>query len=352
MSFSKFFSYQILTGVRGLRKVTVGTAIVILFMAGCSGIEVCPAAGIEQLYRISNGVFDNHTEYHKITIPSGGEVELANLKGPGKITYFYITDDSSGQFYKGLVLKIFWDDQKHPSINVPLSDFFGAVGGKTIDYESVPMQINHFCYMCYLPMPFSKRARIVLANDGEREYSKNVAYGIDYEKDQAYASIKSRLHCRWQRSNPTLKSVHTLLDINGRGHYVGGFLHVFSKYKSWWGEGDTIFYVDGKKMTHTPGTEDEYGACWAFGKTYSYMYSGYIQMENGHNQMYRWYMTNPVRFQETLKVEIQNQRWEKGQTPSRDDYISVAFWYQDDCKEAIELAGYGERTAPSKAIDY
>jgi hypothetical protein len=71
---------------------------------------------------------------------------------------------------------------------------------------------------------------------------------------------------------------------------------------------DTIFRLDGKPMTHTPGTEDEYGSCWGFEHLYSYLYSGYLQMEKGDNRMYRWYVANPVRFQESLKVEIQNQR--------------------------------------------
>ena len=62
-----------------------------------------------------------------------------------------------------MVLKVFRDDEKSPSINLPLSDFFGAIASEAIDYQSAVMQINHFCYMSYLPMPFSKRARFVLA---------------------------------------------------------------------------------------------------------------------------------------------------------------------------------------------
>ncbi len=38
---------------------------------------------------------DSHVEYHKFDIPKGTEVQLADLKGPGKVTYFYITDDNS-----------------------------------------------------------------------------------------------------------------------------------------------------------------------------------------------------------------------------------------------------------------
>ena len=58
------------------------------------------------------------------------------------------------------------------------------------------MQINHFCYMCYLPMPFSRQARFILGNDGDQDYVQKVAYGIDYEQGKQFAEEKSRLHCR------------------------------------------------------------------------------------------------------------------------------------------------------------
>lgn len=335
-------------------------ASAVLAVAGLVAGLAGPAAaqGLRDLCRISDAVFDNHMDYHTISLRPSGEFMLADLKGPGMVTYFYITDSSGGEFYPGLVLKIFWGDEKKPSINVPLSDFFGAIGSKTIDYQSLPMQINHRCYMCYLPMPFSRRARFVLANDGDRDYSRSVAYGVDYEKSEEFADVKSWLHCAWRRSNPTESSMHTLLEVRGRGHYVGNFLQVFSNFKSWWGEGDTIFHVDGKKITHTPGTEDEYGSCWGFEHTYSYMYSGYLEgcapgktPHQGDNRMYRWYVANPVRFQKSLQVEIQNQRYDGGQIPSREDYTSVAFWYQDRAGP-VALQPFPQRVAASRAAEY
>jgi len=317
------------------------------------------AQNITDLYRIADAVSNNHVEYHRITLAPGKEYVMADIAGPGKVTYFYFTDDShshatqgTGFMYPGLVLKVFWDDGPEPSIRVPLWNFFGAFERKTIDYQSLPMQINHYCYMSYLPMPFSTRARFVLANDGDEEYSRSVAYGIDYDKDVAFATEKSRLHATWSRSNPTRNGMHQLLEVSGKGHYIGNFLQVNTKYEGWWGEGDTIFRVDGKVLTHTPGTEDEYGSCWAFEHTYSYAYSGYVQMDEGKNRMYRWYLANPARFQESLKVEIQNQRWENGQIPSRDDYTSVAFWYQDGPHPAPALLPYAERVTPSRISEY
>jgi hypothetical protein len=308
------------------------------------------AQGVPDLYRITGGAFKNHMEYHRIAIPKGGEYALADLKGPGKVTYFSITDDTQDRLYPGLVLKVLWDDEAEPSVRVPLPDFFGAMGGKTIEYQSAPMAINHGCFMCYLPMPFSTRARFVLANDGDAEYSRSVAYGIDYEADPQYASEKSRLHVEWRRSNPVRDGLHTILEASGRGHYVGSFLQVHSRFPGWFGEGDTIFHLDGGTTTHTPGTEDEYGACWGFGHTFSHLACGYIQMEKEDNRMYRWYLANPVRFAKSAKVEIQNQH-DNG-TPTRedaDDYTSVAYWYQEEPHAPIALQPFAQRTAPSRA---
>ncbi len=316
-------------------------------------------AQVNDIFRITHGSFASHVEYHQIDLPPGKEYVLADIAGPGKITYFYFTDssykhgtDGSGAMYAGLVLKVYWDDAPEPSIRVPLWAFFGVFNHKAIEYQSLPMQINHYNFMCYLPMPFSRRARWVLANDGDEEYIRSVAYGIDYESDPAFADEKSRLHAAWNRSNPT-DGMHNLLEIKGTGQYIGNFLQVDTRYQGWWGEGDTIFHVDGNSVTHTPGTEDEYGSCWGFEHTYSYIYSGYIQMDEGQNRMYRWYLANPVRFQKSLKVEIQNQRNEDGkQVPSHDDYTSVAFWYQEGAHAAPPLPAYAERNAPNRSPEY
>ncbi len=88
------------------------------------------------LYRITGGVTRSQMNFHQMVIPKGGEQILADFGGPGKVTYFYITDDTVGKWYPGLILEVFWDDEKYPSIQLPLADFFGAMGGRAIDYQS------------------------------------------------------------------------------------------------------------------------------------------------------------------------------------------------------------------------
>lgn len=324
-----------------------------LFIAALAALspDSVIAQSTADLFRITDGVTSTETKFHHVSIAPGGEEVLADLKGPGKITYFYITDDTRGRWYPGLVLKVYWDDTTEPSICVPLADFFGAVGGRSVDYQSAVMQINHSCFMCYLPMPFAKRARFVLENDGDRPYAQKIAYGIDCEQSATFAGEKSRLHCEWRRSNPVRNGLHTIMQTKGRGHYVGSILQAVSRNpKVWFGEGDTIFHLDGKSFAHTPGTEDEYGSCWEDPnwRTFASPYCGHPLNENGVNRMYRWNVANPARFQEGLKVEIQNQHINGTATNSdADDYISIAFWYQEDAQKVAPLPTFQERVAKS-----
>ena len=46
--------------------------------------------------------------------------------------------------------------------------------------------------------------------------------------------------------------------------------------------------------------------------------------------MYRWHITDPIRFEQDLRVIIQALGWRSGgrYLPLQDDIASVAFWYQ------------------------
>ena len=46
--------------------------------------------------------------------------------------------------------------------------------------------------------------------------------------------------------------------------------------------------------------------------------------------MYRWHITDPIRFDEDLRVTIQALGWrnDRRYLPLQDDIASVAYWYQ------------------------
>ncbi len=341
-------------------------SIILLLMFG---VYVNIYSQLLNIYELTNGVSKTNCSWGKVVLDPGEEYELAKFDGAGLITYFYITDGRGGITSRNIILRIYWDDKNYPSVNVPLSDFFGAMNGFTVDYESALTSIRHNCYQSYIPMPFSRGARFVLYNDGDSVYERDVAYNIDYVKDDSYIENNSRFHAFWNRSNPTNGS-HTILDVQGKGHYIGNFLHVYSESQRWWGEGDTDFFIDGEKNKHTPGTEDEYGACFDLGSKFSYMMCGYIiggipidekrdmYYYQGDNRMYRWYIFNPVRFKKELKVTMENQFVQPGtvydfkkQQIASDDYMSIAYYYLEGAYP-VDLQSYEKRTEVTKASAY
>ncbi|MDO5552550.1 MAG: DUF2961 domain-containing protein [Planctomycetia bacterium] len=341
-----------------MRRTLLGLCSIVLFsMALDSTLGQEPP-----LYEIQNARFKSIQNYYqddvKLTVPKGEEVVIAEVDGPGLVTYFYFTDDSNGKWYSGLVLRVYWDGASEPSINVPITDFFGCFNSRTVDFQSLPMRVHERCYMCHLPMPFAKHARFVLYNDGDLDYVQNVAYNIDFELGEKYASEPSRLHARYNRENTVQNGLYTFLEIpDGQGHFVGQILQINAKTPSfWYGEGDMIFTVDGEEMHHSGGTEDEYGSVWtaSYWSVYDGLYCGHYldEKEDGKvlNRMYRWYLTNPVRFQKSFKAQIQNHGlkplpWEGSpHMISSDDYTSVVFWYQNGANP-VELMPYAQRTA-------
>ena len=280
----------------------------------------------------------------------GKTAVLADVRGQGAIKHIWITD--SAKYGRQLLLRIYFDGQEKPAVNVPLSDFFCNA-----DYRE-HCQINSLaiCHNpargmnCYFEMPYFKGFRIEIENTGTK--SALVYYQIDCEEktpdpDALY------FHARFNRVTPLpYKGVHTLLDgVKGRGQYVGTYFYWGSKSKGWWGEGEIKFYIDGDTDFPTicgTGTEDYVcGACCFMvdGKylDYSTPYAGFARkgMTDECNRaqiyfnMYRWHITDPIYFENDLRVTIQGLGWRSGTRyhALRDDISTVAYWYSDNLED-------------------
>jgi len=113
----------------------------------------------------------------------------------------------------------------------------------------------------------------------------------------------------------------------------------------WWGEGEIKFYIDDDDEFPTicgTGTEDYFCGSYNFDangyREFTTPYAGLPQVirPDGVYQsqqrfgMYRWHITDPIRFEEDLRVSIQALGWRSGRRylPLQDDIASVAYWYQ------------------------
>jgi len=282
-----------------------------------------------------------------IKILSGQTVTIADINGSGAIEHIWMTPTGNWRF---TIIRIYWDDEKDPSVEVPVGDFFGMGWGKYAPLVSLPVCVNPgSAFNCYWIMPFRKKARITMENIDKKEMV--IFYQIDYSvteipEDAAY------FHAQFRRVNPLpFKEVYTLLDhVKGKGQYVGTYMAWGVHNNGWWGEGEIKFYMDGDKEAPTicgTGTEDYFNGSYDFEdpKTHQYdefntPYSGLIQVIKGDGLyntqqrfgLYRWHISDPVRFNTDLKVTIQALGWrsEGRYLPLQDDISSVVYWYQTE----------------------
>lgn len=270
--------------------------------------------------------------------------EVANVKDCGAITHIWMTPEG---MFRNHILRIYWDDMEYPSVECPLGDFFLNGTTQYRQINSIPINVNPLSGLnSYFIMPFRKGFRITIENLDSVEMT--LFYQVDYvltdvDNDMAY------LHAKFNRVNPLpYKEVYTILDdIQGKGHYVGTYLIWGSNNNGWWGEGEVKMYIDDDDHFPTicgTGTEDYF--CGSYGfynkdrkyQEYSTPYTGFFDLTEYDStkrsqtrfSMYRFHITDPIRFENKIKVTIQALGWRKDgrYLPLKDDISSVAFWYQ------------------------
>lgn len=277
-----------------------------------------------------------------ITLEKQSVTTLMDVDGPATIQHIWITVDS--RFYRDLILRMYWDHEEAPSVEVPLGDFFCCGFSRRQKVLSLPINVNPSGGMnCYFPMPFRKHAKITVENRNPERIG-GFFYAISYELGEV-AEDEAYFHAQFRRTNPLKYGEdYVIIDgIKGKGHYVGTQMCWQQNNQGWWGEGEIKAFIDGDKEYPTyvgTGTEDYFGGAWCFGENFSAPFLGYqdITAENGREMssvgnrhvLYRFHIMDPIRFESDLKVTMQAIGWrsEGRYLPLQDDISSVAYWYQ------------------------
>ena len=280
-----------------------------------------------------------------IIIKSGETVTIAEMEGPGAIQQIWMTPTGNWQFS---ILRFYWDDEKEPSIEAPVGAFFGMGWGEYSPLNSLPVTVNPgSAFNCYWKMPFRKKCRITMENINSREEMR-LYYQVNYTLT-AVGADEGYFHAQYRRSNPNVGSLHTILDgVKGKGQYVGTYMGIGVNNNGWWGEGEIKFFLDGDREYPTiagTGTEDYFCGSYNFDRGGKYVefstpYAGFHQVirPDGNYRaqqrfgMYRWHVMDPVRFDQDLKITIQDLGWRDGgrYLAQKSDIITVAYWYQSE----------------------
>ncbi len=290
-------------------------------------------------------------------IEPGGTLTVLDVDGPGVLTHIWFTLYAPEPHHlKKLVLRMYWDRESSPSVEVPLGDFFGLGLGDYHVWESELLSVaNDRALNSFFPMPFQKHARITITNEG-KEKVPLFYFNLDYRAySEPFPADTLYFHAQFRQAQPNLgwtnhwesngdsfvedkKNVtgednYVWLEAIGRGHFVGVTMSVLQNQDGWWGEGDDMFFIDGEARPSIAGTgsEDYFLGAFDFGRSaFSYrLFGAPVKGEErtgSRSSIYRFHLDSPIPFAKSIRATI-----EHGHANHRsDNYYSVAYWYQTE----------------------
>jgi hypothetical protein len=216
---------------------------------------------------------------------------------------------------RGLRLDFFWDGATTPAVSAPFGDFFGIGLGRTAPFESALFaNPEGRSFVCVVPMPFRSGMRLVITNETGTELPM-LFYDVNYTVGDMHGPDTLYFHTHWRRESPTmLQQDYELLPlVTGRGRFLGVNIGVQAdteRYgRTWWGEGEVKFFLDGDTDLPTlcgTGTEDYIGTGWAQGQ-YAQAYQGCPVADRAALAycFYRHHIPDPIWFHRSLRATIQ-----------------------------------------------
>lgn len=291
----------------------------------------------------------------QVTLKPQSVQQLAAAEGAGilKAMSFRIRDFDSipvlqrNAMLRELVIRVYWDGEAYPSVEVPFGDFF-CNGVRSRSFVSMPFQVERGVFTCRFPMPFRKGFRLEIANQGGAQAV------MDAEFDVEAAETLPADICYFHASfNSSAKSgvPFEILNFSGAGHYVGCYLVSIGSDGSWFIlEGDESVYRDDDifPSMHGTGLEDYFNAGWYYNSgVFSTPFAGLLERTGIRTAQYRFHVPDPVDFSERIRVIL-----EFGHANASRGYMSsVAFWYAAaPSRIPYELTDVNSRRVPDDPL--
>jgi hypothetical protein len=297
----------------------------------------------------------SHNADNSRVMPGKSKVVL-DAKGPGVVTHMWFTFLGPGRHpwaingsatHQEMLIRVFYDDNPVPGIEVPFGDFFANCFGKRSPVISLPVIVEDAdSYNSFWPMPFRKSIRIEVVNQSKDKNINLLYYNIDWIKKDRLSGDTPYFYAFYRQEYPTQPGGdYLILETEGKGHYVGTVLAVRTRSPSWFGEGDEKIYIDGEKDASIwgTGTEDYFLSAWGLKSGVNTPYFGTVYFDQwgivgSHTSAFRWHLADPIVFNTGIKVTIEHYGWispdenvehrAHSWNEREDDFSSVAYWYQ------------------------
>lgn len=321
-------------------------------------------------HRISSYDRSGNNRDHLSGIKPGDTRIIAEIEGSGIINHIWTTiAPGPGELCRNdIILRMYWDEEKYPSVESPIGPFFGQGWNEQYNYASIVLSAgpgNGTGLASYFTMPFEKGAKIEIENQSDRTIDAFYFY-VDYVEMPKLPKDMGRFHAwynheltnalpegetEWgvvgpQKENTSGKDNYVFADIKGKGHFIGINYYVHNPSPMWYGEGDDMWFIDGEELPSMigTGTEDFFNTSWCPKENFSHPCFGYPRVNNdigwlGRTHVYRFFINDPVYFDHSLKATI-----EHGHNNNLTlDLASVAYWYQNEASALPQAPTKEER---------
>jgi len=271
------------------------------------------------------------------------ETELLSLNRSGIIQYIKINPLYAPDVYSlnHLHLRIFYDDNAQPDVDVPIGPFFGSGLGEADVRGLFVGMSSSGTYYCYFPMPFRKAIRVMLQNgnyDAGGGFFCEVGYTQESPRQDKGVSA-GYFGAKYDRAWPIVEQKdYVLFNYQGTGAVVGQVMTVEPvkpDQKRWW-EGDMRIFIDSeeKPRFHGTGHEDEYQGGWStfwltnpyslplFGQPKTKDLIDVFGQVNGSTTAYRFW---PGKIHFRKSIIISTEHGNNNDAPA--NYSSLVYYY-------------------------
>jgi hypothetical protein len=288
----------------------------------------------------------------QVDLAAGATTTIAALSGSSTIRAlrFTVPLGEEQAFGRGRI-RITWDGRAAPSVDAPLSLFFGTGSLYDRDHranlvQALPVHVRFDAasveLATYFPMPFFRSARVEIV-------AQDAVPGVAWEvRTQPYTDPPSWVgyfHATYRdQGTPTPGQDLVLLDTTqeeGGGDWSGTFVGMSFVFSDAAGlgtlEGDPRFFFDDSKTPQAQGTGTEEwgggGDYWDGGQTTTLPFAGHpvgapspaaaANAEDLVESAYRYLLSDAMPFGRNARIQLEHGAVDD----STEHYRTVALWY-------------------------
>ncbi|MHB1038597.1 MAG: DUF2961 domain-containing protein [Pirellulales bacterium] len=205
------------------------------------------------------------------------KVKILDVDGPGVVSLLHVSNFISSFAATGflgnspgaqsVVLRVYYDGQPAPAIEMPLVDFLGDIQCASSFFSTTYFSKVKHSHNCRLPMPFRKHITIELENPSAENLTGYT--DVQWEKVARIPDECGYLRTDYRSGTFQADKPVVLCEINRPATIVAHWLQYESE-KSVRGEqlceGDHQVFLDGdqRPTLNYLGSEDAYGYSWGF----------------------------------------------------------------------------------------